>query len=237
MTDIQYVYRNDIREKKNTGRGAFHKKCGAKSKKCNFPSDYLSRKEKMAMSGECKTYDMRKFYSWEEFKQFPDDIQLRYLNSLITRYDVTISAIAEEVLHITPSGFYRYLNKKDKSAENEFLKYINKAPNGHSSAAIQGRARLMSEIEKANNPVEETIPEPEVEAPPVEVVESEPIVEAPHVEVTEPEPVIVEKKSLSDIRHVAIDLNGFDDDLWNFFKGCFKNQKVSIHMSIQVKES
>jgi hypothetical protein len=95
----------------------------------------------------------------------------------------------------------------------------------------------MSAIEKANNPAEEPIPEPEVETPPVEVAEPEPIVEASPVEVAVPEPIIAEKKTLSDIRHVAIDLNGFDDDLWNFFKGCFKNQEVSIHMSIQVKES
>ncbi len=231
MTDLQYVYKQDIREKKSTGRGAFHKKCGSKSKKCTLPSDYLTRKEKMAMSGECKTYDMRKFYTYEEFKQFPDDIRLQYLNSLINRYDVTIAAIADELFHITPTGLYKYLRK------HELLQYINKTPNGKSAMALQGRARLMSAIEKANNPAEEPIPEPEVETPPVEVAEPEPIVEASPVEVAVPEPIIAEKKTLSDIRHVAIDLNGFDDDLWNFFKGCFKNQEVSIHMSIQVKES
>ncbi len=231
MTDLQYVYKQDIREKKSTGRGAFHKKCGSKSKKCTLPSDYLTRKEKMAMSGECKTYDMRKFYTYEEFKQFPDDIKLQYLNSLINRYDVTIAAIADELFHITPTGLYKYLRK------HELLQYINKTPNGKSAMALQGRARLMSAIEKANNPAEEPIPEPEVETPPVEVAEPEPIVEASPVEVAVPEPIIAEKKTLSDIRHVAIDLNGFDDDLWNFFKGCFKNQEVSIHMSIQVKES
>lgn len=231
MTDLQYVYQSDIREKKSTGRGIFHKKNGSKSKKCTLPSDYMTRKEKMAMSGECKTYDMRKFYTYEEFKQFPDDIQLQYLNSLINRYDVTIAAIADELFHITPTGLYKYLRK------HELLQYINKAPNGKSAMALQGRARLMSAIEKANNPVEEPILEPEVETPPVKVVESEPIVEASSVEVAEPESISEEKKMLSNIRNVAIELTSFDDDLWNFFKGCFKNQEVSIHMSIQVKES
>ena len=229
LSDEEYVFRQDIREKKSAGRGAFHKKNGSKSKKCTLPSDYMTRKEKMAMSGECKTYDMKKFYTHEEFKQFPDDIKLQYLNSLINRYDVTIAAIAEELFHITPTGLYKYLRK------HELLQYINKAPNGKSARALQGRARLMSAIEKANNPVEELIPEPEVETPPVEVVESEPVVEDSPIEVAEP--VIVEKKTLSDIRHVSVDLNGFDDDLWNFFKGCFTNQEVCIHMSIQVKES
>lgn len=231
LSDEEYVFRQDIREKKSIGRGSRCKKNGSKSKKCTLPSDYLTRKEKMAMSGEVKTYDMRKFYTYEEFKQFPGDIQLQYLNSLINRYDVTIAAIAGELFHITPTGLYKYLRK------HALLQYINKAPNGKSAMALQGRAKLMSAIEKANNPVEEPIPEPEVETPPVEVVESEPIVEAPPVEVAEPEPVIIEKKTLSDIRHVAIDLNGFDDDLWSFFKECFKKQEVSIHMSIQVKES
>lgn len=220
MTDLQYVYQSDIREKKSTGRGIFHKKNGSKSKKCTLPSDYMTRKEKMAMSGECKTYDMRKFYTYEEFKQFPDDIQLQYLNSLINRYDVTIAAIADELFHITPTGLYKYLRK------HELLQYINKAPNGKSAMALQGRARLMSAIEKANSPEEEIIEQPVEEITP----ES-------NNKVAETELIVEEKKSPSSIQHMSIALNSFDDDIWSFFKECFKNQKVDIRMSIQVKES
>lgn len=227
MTDLQYVYQSDIREKKSTGRGVFHKKNGSKSKKCTLPSDYMTRKEKMAMSGECKTYDMRKFYIYEEFKQFPDDIQLQYLNSLINRYDVTIAAIADELFHITPTGLYKYLRK------HALLQYINKAPNGKSAMALQGRAKLMSAIEKANNPVEEPIPEPEVEIPPVEVVESEPIVEAPPIE--DPEPVLeepFEPKVFANFRSMRIEMNDWDSDILDFLRTRFAGGDYHITITV-----
>lgn len=227
MTDLQYVYQSDIREKKSTGLGIFHKKNGSKSKKCTLPSDYLTRKEKMAMSGECKTYDMRKFYTYEEFKQFPDDIQLQYLNSLINRYDVTIAAIADELFHITQTGLYKYLRK------HELLQYINKAPNGKSAMALQGRARLMSAIEKANNPVEEPIPEPEVETPPVEVVESEPIVEAPPIE--DPEPALEERfesKVFANFRSMRIEMNDWDSDILDFLRMRFAGGDYHITITV-----
>ena len=44
LSDEEYVFRKDIQEKKSIGRGAFHKKNGSKSKKCNFPSDYMTKK-------------------------------------------------------------------------------------------------------------------------------------------------------------------------------------------------
>lgn len=222
MTDLQYVYKQDIREKKSTGRGAFYKKNGSKSKKCTLPSDYLTRKEKMAMSGECKTYDMRKFYTYEEFKQFPDDIRLQYLNSLINRYDVTIAAIADELFHITPTGLYKYLRK------HELLQYINKTPNGKSARALQGRARLMSAIEKANNPVEEPIPEPEVETPPVEVVESEPIVEVPLIE--DPEPF--EPKVFANFHSMRIEMNDWDSDILDFLRTRFAGGDYHITITV-----
>ena len=222
LSDEEYVFRQDIREKKSAGRGAFHKKNGSKSKKCTLPSDYMTRKEKMAMSGECKTYDMKKFYTHEEFKQFPDDIKLQYLNSLINRYDVTIAAIAEELFHITPTGLYKYLRK------HELLQYINKAPNGKSTRALQGRARLMSAIEKANNPVEEPIPELEVEAPPVEVVESEPIVEAPFIE--DPEPF--ESKVFANFRSMRIEMNDWDSDILDFLRTRFAGGDYHITITV-----
>lgn len=229
MTDLQYVYQSDIREKKSIGRGAFHKKCGSKSKKCTLPSDYLTRKEKAKLNSECKSWGMKKFYSWEEFKQMPDDIRLQYVNSLINRYNIGLATIAEHVFHVSNAALRKNLEKSN------LLEFVNKSSKG--SAVTKGTNQLLVDMGLVAEEAADDISEPKVEMPAIEVVESEPIVEAPPVEVAEPEPVIVEKKTLSDIRHVSIDLNDFDDDLWNFFKGCFKNQKVSIHMSIQVKES
>ena len=179
------------------------------------------------MSGECKTYDMRKFYTYEEFKQFPDDIRLQYLNSLINRYDVTIAAIADELFHITPTGLYKYLRK------HELLQYINKAPNGKSAMALQGRARLMSAIEKANNPVEEPIPEPEVVTPIIEVIEPESIVEAPPIE--DPEPALeepFEPKVFANFRSMRIEMNDWDSDILDFLRTRFAGGDYHITITV-----
>lgn len=190
------------------------------------------------MSGECKTYDMRKFYTYEEFKQFPDDIRLQYLNSLINRYDVTIAAIADELFHITPTGLYKYLRK------HELLQYINKAPNGKSARALQGRARLMSAIEKANNPVEETIPEPEVETPPIKVVESEPVMEATDTpesnnrEIQNPDAMteVVEypiaTRVFANFHSIRVEMTDLDDDILDLLRSRFSGGDYIITITV-----
>lgn len=220
LSDEAYVYQQDIKEKKSAGRGAFHKKNGSKSKRCKFPSDYLTKKEKMAMNGECVSYDMKKFYTYEEFKTFPDDIQLKYINCLINRYNVTVSAIAEEVFHITPTGFFKHLRKKD------LTQYINKAPNGKSSIAVEGRARLMIAIENANKPKEEVVPEPMIEEPTTaesvpEIITPEPVVEEP-----------VEPKVFANFRSMRIEMNDWDSDILDFLRTRFAGGDYHITITV-----
>lgn len=140
MTDERYVYQQDIKEKKQAGRGAFHKKSGAKSKKCNFPSDYLTRKEKEKLNGECKTWSMNKFYSWSEFKEMPDDIQLRYINFLIGKYDVGLGVIGSDIFKLGSAVLHKYLKRKD------LMQYVNKAPTGQ--AASKGRKKLQDAMDE-----------------------------------------------------------------------------------------
>ena len=45
MNDVEFILKEDIKEKKQAGRGYYHKKNGSKSKKCRLPSDSLSKKE------------------------------------------------------------------------------------------------------------------------------------------------------------------------------------------------
>lgn len=220
LSDEEYVYRQDIKEKKSAGRGAYHKKNGSKSKKCKFPSDYLTKKEKMAMNGECVSYDMKKFYTYAEFKTFPDDIQLKYVNGLINRYNVTVSAIAEEVFHITPTGFFKHLRKK------ELTQYLNKAPNGKSSIAIEGRARLMIAIENASKPKEEVAPEPVIEEPAMpesipEIITPEPVIEEP-----------VEPKVFANFRSMRIEMNNWDSDILDFLRMRFAGGDYHITITV-----
>lgn len=143
MSDEEFIYRQDIKEKKAAGRGAFHKKGGSKSKKCNFPSDYMTKKEKMAMNGPVMSYDPNKFYEWAEFKQLPMEYQIKYVNSLLNRYNCGLSNISTDVFGLSPSGLVSHFRKADQ------LQFINK-PDRHSSSSLRkGGIKLKEDIEKA----------------------------------------------------------------------------------------
>lgn len=97
MSDEQYEMTKEIRDKSITARSARHTRthCG-KSGAVKFPSDFLSRKELKAMSGECIKYaSLKKPMTWEEFKKLPDDLKVEYIKSIRERFGVPDKHIAE----------------------------------------------------------------------------------------------------------------------------------------------
>ena len=96
LSDEQYFLMQDTKEKKITARGARHTRthCG-KGGAVKFPSDYLSKKELKAMSGECKSYRLNEPMTWAEFKEMPDDLKVTYIQALRAKYNVPDSYIAE----------------------------------------------------------------------------------------------------------------------------------------------
>jgi len=137
MTDERYVFIQDVKEKKGIARSAAHKKNGCKSTRCTLPSDYLTKKEREKMNGEVKSWNMNKFYSWEEFKNMPVDIQEAYISTLVQKYKVGLATIANKVFGITPSYVYKVIvdagfdkriafpRKTKKADEERFVADIN----------------------------------------------------------------------------------------------------------------
>lgn len=140
LSDEEYIYRQDIKEKKAAGRGIYSKKNGSKSKKCTLPSDYMTRKEKMAMNGEVMVYNPNTWYSWEEFKKLPMEYQIKYVNSLLLRYDCGLKAIGEILFGITGPSLYNYFKRKGQQ------QYLNStgAKGGHSHDI--GRKKLEADV-------------------------------------------------------------------------------------------
>lgn len=151
LSDEEYIYRQDIKDKKSAGRGAFHKKGGSKSKKCNFPSDYLTKKEREAMNGEVMTYNPNAWYTWEEFKKLPMEYQIKYINSLLTRYNCSFSAIANYVFQISDVGLRGHFIRQNQ------LQYINMPAKSMGKALRAGNEKLREDIEKALWPNREEI--------------------------------------------------------------------------------
>lgn len=96
MDDVQYKLMQDTKEKKVTARSARHTRthCG-KGGAVKFPSDYLTKKEIKAMSGECIQYaSLKKPMSWEEFKALPKDLMKQYIAYIREQFNAPDKEIA-----------------------------------------------------------------------------------------------------------------------------------------------
>lgn len=95
MNDVEFILKEDIKEKKQAGRGYYHKKNSSKSKKCRLPSDSLSKKEIEKMNGECKVYNLNKPMSYSNFCAMPVDLQIKYLEMLRDKFGANQTKISK----------------------------------------------------------------------------------------------------------------------------------------------
>ena len=95
MNDVEFILKEDIKEKKQAGRGYYHKKNGSKSKKCSLPSDHLSKKEIEKMNGECKVYNFSKPMSYSNFCAMPVELQIKYLETLRIKFGANQTEISK----------------------------------------------------------------------------------------------------------------------------------------------
>lgn len=205
MTDERYVYVQDIREKKSAGYGAFHKKNGSKSKKCNFPSDYLSRKEKNKMNGSIITLNLSKFYTWDEFKNMSPDFQVEYLQYIADKYKAGNETIAIEVFGITGPSLRTYLVKHGIDKKIEF-----KAVRG----SKVNRLHLHEAVKKQRQGDEpEEQPVQEEETPPQETVE--------------------EQKNVSTVLKSTIEMTEFDMNMIELMKKMYVGSSVRVTITVE----
>lgn len=96
MKDEEYLFFQDMRDKKITARSARNTRThNGKRGRVKLPSDYLTKKELNAMNGEVKSYRLNDPMSWKEFKAMPDDVKAIYIQQLRAKFNAYDSAIAE----------------------------------------------------------------------------------------------------------------------------------------------
>lgn len=153
MTDAEKLFKETERERKRLGYGDRHKKRQG-GRYVRTPSDYLTKKEREAMNGEVKTWKLKEFYTFDEFRELPDDEQIRWVNSLITRYGCSANIISKIVFGKTGSCLNDYLHARD------VWQYINKGSKG--AAGRSGAAKLKAAFEAwTAEQVKEELPEEE----------------------------------------------------------------------------
>lgn len=111
MTDEEYVFQQDVKERKKMKTGAMHRKCGAKSKKCTLPSDHLTYSQKKKLNGECEIINLNKPLSgFNELKKYSISLQIEYLKNCITKYGARKTDVVK-MLKTTHTNFNNYCKR------------------------------------------------------------------------------------------------------------------------------
>jgi hypothetical protein len=111
MKDEEWLFVSDVVDKKNVARSARSRRThNGKSGRVKFPSDYMTKKEKEAMSGEVKSYRLNDPMTWKEFKAMPDDIKITYIKLLRQKYGVNDTDIGK-MLGVVQNGIAREVKR------------------------------------------------------------------------------------------------------------------------------
>lgn len=165
MTDEEYVFRQTERERKRDGRGTFNKKRQG-GKTVRFPSDYMTKKEREQMNGAVKTWKEQEFYTYEEWKALPEDVQIRHLNSVLNRFACGLSAIAEVEFGARPDTVDKYVRARN------MLEWLNIPKRGGSYVEKRkAREQLAVAVEAYRHPTEPVEVTAEVNDPVVPVAD------------------------------------------------------------------
>lgn len=93
MNDAEYIFKQTSAERKRIGRGDYHKKRQG-GRQVRLPSDHMTKKELAALSSDVTQFNLNAPVCWAEFKNWPDDLKIEYLQKLETRYHATTEDIA-----------------------------------------------------------------------------------------------------------------------------------------------
>ncbi len=244
---IKQVYFDDIREKKSIKNSASKKNRTGRGP-IRFHHDYLTKKELEAMNGECKTYDMKHFYTWQEFKSMPEHIQTEYLNYIINKYACSVQDISDLVFGRTKTCLYTFL-----SDHPDIKKYINFPGKGHCTKNTD-RARLQNDIRNQRD-AQVTMSEPEKVVSPTEPADFTPeeksliskylapISEEKKTEIEETVKEIIENPDVSEtsepiplLKHAAFDMDGLDISFLQGIVKQFGDQKIHVRISIDAEK-
>lgn len=165
MNEVEYMLRQDAREKKAAGRGIYHKRSGSKTKYVGLPSDHLTAAQMKRRNGPVSTFNISKRLTYAEFKELPTDLAQEYIDKLQRTYNVGSQAIAES-LGITRPCLKAYAHKHNLSFHG---KPGVQAIGAHWPDFLRGKYTSAGA----------RTPAPEVEASPIEKPKPAPVIHEP----------------------------------------------------------
>ena len=126
MTDERFTFVEQQRERKSAARGARHRVCGSKSRRCTLPHEYLTPTQMKRRNGTVNTYNMDTPHTAAELKQWPEDVRREYIARLTERYCPTYEQLAG-MLGCSKSTVYNLLTGCSVPRENRRQARVQKA--------------------------------------------------------------------------------------------------------------
>lgn len=117
MTDERFTFVEQQRETKSAARGARHRVCGSKSKRCTLPHEYLTPAQMKRRNGIVNTYNMNAPHTKAELSGWSQDLRREYFTGLMQRYCPTDAQLAD-MLGCSKSTVYNLLTACSVSREN-----------------------------------------------------------------------------------------------------------------------
>lgn len=111
MTDAAYTFKQTEIERKRSGRGAYAKKGGSRSRKCSLPSDKLTAKQRKELNGKMMTYNLSKPMNWIQFLQMPVDLQRQYIENCVKIHGARRVDL-EVMFEVNGNTLARHINQK-----------------------------------------------------------------------------------------------------------------------------
>ena len=81
MTDEEYLFRQDVKEKAITARSS-HKRGNSRRRQCSFSTDHMTRREWEKMNGPVSTVKLGRPITWEEFSGMSKSLRRQYIQDM-----------------------------------------------------------------------------------------------------------------------------------------------------------
>ena len=245
MNEAEFVFNSQVRERKDLKNQARKMNRTGKGP-VRFPSDYLSKKEREAMNGECTVWNLNGFYGLEDFKRMPDDIKISWINKILNVYNARLSDISMLCFDKSKSYLSWWLKKHP-----EVESYIN-IPKRGSKISQTDYDKLVQAIENWRNPKIEVVePDPEPEMDDFTKEEKDfisaylaPISEEKEEKTMDDEELIFHEDEsvefevddadlrLPNMTTLKFTMEGFDMEFIEIIRKKFGSQKVTVTLSV-----
>lgn len=110
MDDAAYAFAQDVKDRKRTATGAYHKRTGSRSRKVTLSQDKLTHAQWKRRNGPVQTYDMNKPHKLSELRSWPRDMQRTYMSDLLAKFNPT-GAQLMDLLECSEVSVYAYLKE------------------------------------------------------------------------------------------------------------------------------